>query len=322
MKLPDEVRIPYYGELWRDVDRAEFGNWLQNTDYNSRLFTLTQFTVFSSRRKGRPLRFLFIDNESNVKKSDITFLQPLFDLQTLSNADADEIVTAFYNEFMADTDRLCAVLSGDQQTWIKFYMMHKRDPEKYRWLIPVPGEWHWTWHILKAIYIMYYDTILLPLALELGFSRLDKEVKDFHYAEDLLEMVTLAIVRWIEQSMDMCHPPITINKWLHNIKPHTPAYELAYACIHYFIPYWNTRSALKWNKIDVMESYWRYWIHLFIATKKYNYSLMSVRFLWILNSLDPEIKKMYEQYRVLSFSGDPGTGIPMDGVIELVGMLV
>ena len=226
-------------------------------------------------------------------------------------------MTAFYDKYMDNTDRLCAVMFEDQQTWIKFYMMHKRNPQKYHWLIPVPGEWHWTWHILKAIYLVYYDTILLPFAQELGYSSLDREVKDFHYAEDLLEMVTLTIVKWIDESMAMC-PGLTINQWLCKIKSNKPAYELAYAFVHYFILYWNTRSALKWNKIEEMESWWQYWIHLFIRNKKHNYTLMSMRFLWILRSLNPEIRKMYEKYRVLLFSGEPGTGIPMDGVVELV----
>ena len=80
--------MPYYGELWNDVDQADFGNWLQNNTHDARMFTIVQYTVFGSRQKDRPLRFLFMDTDSNVNKSDITFLKPLFDLQTLTNADA------------------------------------------------------------------------------------------------------------------------------------------------------------------------------------------------------------------------------------------
>ena len=31
-----------------------------------------------------------------------------------------------------------------------------------------------------------------------------------------------------------------------------------------------------------------------------------------------QVKALYDQYRVLSFSGEPGTGIAMDGVVEIV----
>ena len=107
-------------------------------------------------------------------------------------------------------------------------------------------------------------------------------------------------------------------EWLHNIKPNKNAYELAYGCIHYFIPYFITRAALKWNKFSDIEVWWRYWTHLFIATGKTNYSLMSIRFLMLMKSLHPKVKAVFNQNRVLSFSGKPGTGVPMDGVCELV----
>ena len=38
----------------------------------------------------------------------------------------------------------------------------------------------------------------------------------------------------------------------------------------------------------------------------------------VMKSLNPQVKALFDQYRVLSFSGDVGSGIPMDGVIELV----
>ncbi len=96
------------------------------------------------------------------------------------------------------------------------------------------------------------------------------------------------------------------------------AYELAYACYYYFIPDWVTCSAFKWNKVDDMKGIWRWWIHLFIATNKRNYVVLSLRFLWILESLHQDVKDIYDQYRVFSFTGEEGTGIPWDGFMELV----
>ena len=78
------------------------------------------------------------------------------------------------------------------------------------------------------------------------------------------------------------------------------------------------RSAVKYNKISQMKNLWRYWIHLFIATKKIHYSLLSVRFLWILESLHPSVAAVFEQYNVFSFSGNDGTRIAADGMVELV----
>ena len=47
---------------------------------------------------------------------------------------------------------------------------------------------------------------------------------------------------------------------------------------------------------------------------------MSIRYLWILRSLNPAVRALYDKYRVVSFSGEPGTGIAQDGAIELVNI--
>ena len=69
-----------------------------------------------------------------------------------------------------------------------------------------------------------------------------------------------------------------------------------------------------------MKNLWRYWIHLFIATKKVHYALLSIRFLWILESLHPRLRELFEKYSIFSFSGDEGSGIAPDGMIELVSV--
>ncbi len=85
--------------------------------------------------------------------------------------------------------------------WIKLFLLRLRQPNEYHWVIPIPGAWHWTWHIIKGIYLVYYDSILLPFSAILGYSSLDKEANNFHYAEDFLEIVTMAVFQWITRSL-------------------------------------------------------------------------------------------------------------------------
>jgi hypothetical protein len=304
-------------KLWQPVNRADFGNWIQSNDYELAEMINCTFSAFSERPVNAPLKFMYRgQTESNVPKSDITFLKPLFDLQTLSNHDVEVAVQDFHDTYIAPTNRQFAVVSGDFQVWDKLFMLHVRNPVKYQWLIPVPGEWHWTWHIIIAIFKVFYTTILFPFATLLGFKKLDPKAANFHYAEDFLQILTIAVHAWIVRCL-AANPRLTSLQWLSSIKRNTVAYELAYACIYYFIPYWATRSALKWNKYEDIQNWWRYWVHLFLATRKSKYCLMSIRFLMILWSLHPDVKDLFNKFRVLSFSGDEGTGIPMDGVCEL-----
>lgn len=322
VELPDILHIDP-ADLWRDVDRVEFGHWLQSTNDDAMMFSLDCWVLFDTRSKSSPIKFLYNGSASEVRKSDITFLEPIINISTNSYQDIRLILDEIANNYIVDTDRTFLIVSGDQSSWIKMWVERKKFPEKYHWLIPVPGEWHWTWHILKAIYRLYGVSILLPFSQILGIPNLDLEANNFHNAEDFLEIVTIAVTDWVEMCVKEYRDykkdqNLTALEWLHDIKTNRQAYELGYACIHYFIPYWVTRSTLKWNKFEDYDVLWRHWLHLFVATNKKHYAVLTIRFLWILSSLNPEVVQVYNKYRVLSFTGEPGTGIPIDGVNELV----
>ena len=316
VEVPIEVHITA-AELWNPVERNQFGAWIQSNNDESIEFAVDNWNTFIARPRDQPLKYLFSGTASSVPKSDITFLKPMFDLQTKEYGDIVKIVDQMYTESMEGTDRIFAIVAADWQGWIKLFNMHIDNPAMYHWLVPVPGEWHTLWHTLKGVYHIYYNTILFPFSKVFGFKSLDRECKNFHYGEDLLEMVTISVSSWIEQCVAV-NPQLTVIQWLESIRRNQPAYELAYACIHYFVPYWVMRSTLKWNKVGEMEKFWRYWTHLFIACKKNNYSAMCIKFLWVLKSLHPQVKAVYDQHRVVSFSGEAGTGIPFDGLCELV----
>jgi len=99
--------------------------------------------------------------------------------------------------------------------WIKLYKLRLKTSRKYNWLIPIPGAWHWTWHILKGIFLVYYDFILLPFSAMLRYKFLDRNVVNFHYREDFLEVVTIAVFLWIQKSVAKSPGNPTITEWLH-----------------------------------------------------------------------------------------------------------
>ena len=316
VEIPHNVTIGAR-KLWCDVNCAQFGNWLQSTADEANRDANNNFLLFSAKAANQPLKFLYHETESHVSKSNIIFLPALPNRETKSYADIQHILELFRLNYIVPFNRFFAVIGGDFQVWDRLFQLHRNNPVMYHWFIPVPGEWHWLWHILIAIYKTFYKTILLPFSQIIGFRSLDLKAVNFHYAEDLLQMVTIAIHKWIVACMQH-FPHMTMIQWLHHIKPNRVAYETAYACVHYFIPYWITRSAIKWNKFEDSHKWWRYWTHVFLATGKRNYCLMSIRYLLVIKLLHPEVRDLFNQHRVVSFSGDAGTGIPLDGVSELV----
>ena len=264
-----------------------------------------------------PLWFVHFGSYLNVIQSEFVILEPKLQCSTLKYSDIEKVLGWFYLNFLEKSSRNYAFVSADQQTWIKMWYLRLTKKTKYYWLIPIPGEWHWTWHILKGIFHMFGKTILLPLSIILNYTTLDLTADNFHYAEDFLQIVTLAIFKWCSKCMEN----IKINSptnFLHSIRNNKPAYELTYALIYYFIPYWVTRSVIKYNITSKFDNLWRYWIHLFIAAGKKHYSVLSIRYLWIRRALNPQVREIFDLNRVFSFSGEPGSGMPIDGFNEMV----
>lgn len=316
LQVPVDFEIPSL-DIWNDVDRLEFGHWVQSHNDAAISFAESSWKSITLQHNVMPLKFEPFRGNSKVFRADLKILKPLLNCSTLKYEDIERVVSEFFRKFMHGTARTFAFISGDQQVWIKLWYLRTRQPDKYRWLVPIPGEWHWQWHILKGIYKVFGSTILLPLSRTLGYRELDLEAKNFHYAEDFLEIVTIGILNFALPLLEK-RSNLTVQQWLHTLKPHSNLYEVIYACFYYFVPYWCTRRMIRYNDHENLEEHWRYWVHLFLATNKRNYSILSIRFLWILKSLNPNVRNLFNLSRVFSFTGKEGTGIALDGLNELV----
>ncbi len=157
---------------------------MSNSNDESIEFAKEVWEEFAARDRGEPLKNMYKGRENNLHKNNIVILPPVVDRETLSYVDVKAVVDELARVYVFPFLRQFVFMIGDQQVWIKLYYMRKLFPKKYGWLIPIPGGWHWTWHILKGIFHVYHELILLPFAKMLGFSKLDKQVKNFHYVED------------------------------------------------------------------------------------------------------------------------------------------
>ena len=255
LEVEEGVRIRT-DELWRSVDRLQFGHWIQSSAVEARNQANEFFNLVSTHSNALPLKFVFEFMPFTVHKSNFVVLEPEVDTQTLTYQDVEYVLESFHAKHIAGSSRTFAFVSGDQQVFVKLWKLRRDRPQLYDWVVPLPGEFHWTWHILKGIFATYYTSILLPFSMVLGYSSLDSEANTFHYAEDFLEIVTFAVLGWVKSCMQT-QGVLEVTTWLHSIKSNSNAYELVYALIYYFIPYWITRSALKYNYHTKMEDLWR-----------------------------------------------------------------
>ena len=157
----------------------------------------------------------------------------------------------------------------------------------------------------------------VPFSHVLGLNKLDLEAKVFYMAEDIIQQIMLSILTVMHEMMRIMNikTPIELMYW---VKLNSHMYELLYACIYYFTPYFMMRSAIKWAKNEIVMEFWHYWLHLFIRTNKYKYAILFLHFMHTMKAFNPEIAQFLAQNRVFSFSGVEGSGMPIDVFNELV----
>lgn len=266
------------------------------------------------------LKFAPIRGHSHISRGKIVILPPEMHCNTAKKVEIVRVLDKFWEKYVQGSERSHVWISGDQPIHNQLWTLKHENPEKWCWIVPIPGEWHWLWHIVQGIYVMYAEVFFLPISRILGFKSFDLKAKNYHYAEDFLQLLTIGLLKWSEKLMETAKisTPAELLHLLHN---NCQVYELLYLLYYYLCPYWYTRSAIKGGKSKIITEMWKYWLHLFIAAKKYKYIQLSVRFLWTLASLHPSLLAEYYKFRVFSFSGEANTGIPIDAVNELVSRL-
>ena len=252
-----------------------------------------------------------------MKKSKFIILTPTIPSNVATYSAVEAVLENFWETHIALLERMFAFVSVNQACFALVWGLKKQFPRKFSWVIPVPGEWHWNWHILQAIYKIWGTYLLLPLSHVLNYSNLDLKAQNFHFAEDFLQMVTLALLSFTQKLM-LHHAISKATDLITLYTENAQVFELLYLFVYYLCPYWITRSAVKSGNHVVINDMWRYWLHLFIAAQKTKYTQLTIWFLWIMKSLHPNISKIYDKHQVFSFSGNVNSGIPYDGVNELV----
>ena len=274
-------------------------------------------TIITKAFHYQGLKFALKEQNSQLPNVKIFVLEPDFDKGTASYDDMLSALRKLYAEHVQYTACGFAMVNGDEQTFSRMWHIKLMHPEEFAWLIPVPGEWHWNLHILRGIFKVWGGYILSPIAKRLSYKKYKVEVPNFHNAEDFLEIVTFGIGLLMKELQEF-HPTKTPIGVMHHYKQYSPIYEVLYLFNWYLCPYWHTRAALKSGNPALLNEMWRYWLGLFITAKKTRYCILTMRFLWLIRHLHPSLAKIFNDFRTFSFSGNPNTGIPIDGLNELV----
>ena len=86
------------------------------------------------------------------------------------------------------------------------------------------------------------------------------------------------------------------------------------------LPLLHTRMAIRSNSGTAIDDMWRYMAAIFRCTGKYHYSRLSVLSQHVTSHLKDPLKRVWEQYRTLSMSGNDGRNVVWDFVCERLNL--
>ena len=287
-------------DLWNKVEQEEFVEMLCGDFDTANAIANEAFSSISEVVASDWLKFAPVEGLESDFSADITIMQPLIPCNTSTYDDVNRILVDFHANHIKEGATCYAFVSVDQACHSLVWNLKKRHPHRFSWVVPIPGEWHWTWHILKAIIKVWGASHFVPWSKVLGFAAFDVDCKVFHYGEDFLQIVTIALHAVVKKLMTSlaCN---TCLELLHKVHGHSQLYEVIYMLVYYLCPYWYTRSAIKRGKYEIVNNLWSYWLHLFIATKKWKYIQLTIRFQYVLQSLDPEVVDIFNKHQFFIF---------------------
>ena len=70
---------------------------------------------------------------------------------------------------------------------------------KEKRLIPVLAVWHYIWHVVKAIFIIHGDWLLIPIAQRLRYRKIKLEANNFHASCGFIVTITKVALHLISK---------------------------------------------------------------------------------------------------------------------------
>lgn len=212
---------------------------------------------------------------------------------------------------------------GDEQTFDRMVKLKSQRPQQYWWLIPIPGEFHFTGHVLAAIYRLWWPQLLHSCSVYLQRRGVDRDwgMAQFNRHDEFMFIIITALHRWFEHVFG---PDCLMNET-----------RMRYLCRHNAtstllldfmycdgMPYAALRRLLRMSpsprRRRIINLFYAYYCMRMRSVNKYLYSMLCVHYLFMVEHLHPALYRIWERVYTASILGTPGRSTPLDGYMEKV----
>ena len=89
-----------------------------------------------------------------------TYEKPMMDVSTAAYDDVDPFLNFMYTLMCSIQSFLIILVVGDGQSYTRMVWLKKFRPHHFKWMVPLPGEFHFVVHVLQAVHILWYNTFI------------------------------------------------------------------------------------------------------------------------------------------------------------------
>jgi hypothetical protein len=182
--------------------------------------------------------------------------------------------------------RLPMFIYADWEYYTKILDLSVKEPL----LVPVLATFHYCWHFVKAIFVLYGDWLLMPIAQKLKWRKIKLDADDYHACCDFLVSLTRAAICIIEKFKTQSD---IVEHYLETKENARMYSELVFFVYNAGVPLCTLLIAIRSGNFELLKSCAVHNLKLFRAAHKKHYSFLSVHFIWTTNKLNEMALEIY-----------------------------
>ena len=192
------------------------GDW--RNEEKSNAFTTTFSNDFSGFKDSCWNHFfeIMIDGDNVLdhpsydpgRAHDIIYDEPILDVSTAAYPDVTTVLDQIQSQFVDDGPCLKSVfVGGDQQSYDRMLNLIERYPNRYSWVIPIPGDFHFMGHAYFAMNRLWYDDLTGWAVHQTGFEKTVKadteDMSYFAHYDRFYSLLTISIMIVLVSAFDV-----------------------------------------------------------------------------------------------------------------------
>lgn len=208
-------------------------------------------------RASREGKLLAHPRTQPVGPTKVVYQKPVYGVSTAAYKDVAETIKAVKAFHIDELGHSCVGVVGDWQTFNRMWHLkiQEGDGDALDWLIPLPGEFHFTWHCAQALYKLFWLQLLSWAATAANMTKSMKAPNEMDCTDN---------IKYIDHFMQLMI--MSTTQYLCDLFGEEYLLQVSYDDI---VTEWSQKSLGAWARATMLDSYtqWRLYEHLLTRSR-------------------------------------------------------